>query len=217
MEKLRFSLLSNIIRHMRGTELQSAASRLSIWITHRLNSDPGSWDLLCKWLGISEYLPGNLPLVTRAPDLDTRFRRGVVDPLGLDWGWVVRGLHLTCRNSFFFCEKNLKLNSEGDLDYRELARALRPWVISTVIRAIWIPFFYVHVWKVFSPNGRRLASWMEYSSGILQRLMEATLAFIFYLTFFGNKCLANALWQRLLRIYSLFLLLLIFTSLIIIT
>ena len=29
-EKLRFSLLSNIIRHMRGTELQSAASRLSI-------------------------------------------------------------------------------------------------------------------------------------------------------------------------------------------
>ena len=140
VEKLRFSLLSNVIRHMRGTEQQSAASRLSIWLTHRLNSVPGSWDLLCKWLGISEYLPGNLPVVTRAPDLDTCFPRGVVDPLGLDWGWVVRGLHLTCRNSFFSVKKNLRLNSEGDFDYRELARALKPWEISTVIWAIWILF-----------------------------------------------------------------------------
>ena len=87
----------------------------------------------------------------------------------------------------------------GDLDYRELVHALNHWVISTVILSTWIPFFYFHLWKVFSPNERRLASWMEL--GILQRLMEGTLAFIFYLTFSGNKFLANALLQRLPIIY----------------
>lgn len=25
---------------------------------------------------------------------------------------------------------------------------------------IWIPFFHFHVWKVFSPSEKRLASWM---------------------------------------------------------
>ena len=39
--------------------------------------------------------------------------------------------------------------------------ALSHWVISTVIWAIWILFFYFRMWKVFTPKERRLASWME--------------------------------------------------------
>ena len=38
--------------------------------------------------------------------------------------------------------------------------ALSHWVISTVIWAIWILFFYFRMWKVFTPNERRV-SWME--------------------------------------------------------
>ena len=52
------------------------------------------------------------------------------------------------------------LNSEGCLDYRELTCPLSHWVISTVIWATLILFFYFHILKVFSPNERRLASWM---------------------------------------------------------
>ena len=66
--KLRFSRLSNVIRFMRGTELQSAAPRFFFWLTDRLSSGPGSWDLLCEGLGIPEYLPGALPEVTGALD-----------------------------------------------------------------------------------------------------------------------------------------------------
>ena len=44
---------------------------------------------------------------------------------------------------------------------RELVGTLSHWAISTVIWAIWILFFYFNVWKVFSPNERNLASWME--------------------------------------------------------
>ena len=116
----------------------------------------------------------------------------------------------------FPCEKDFRLSSEGSLDYRALARALSHWVISTVIRAIWIPFFYFHVWKVFSLNGTRLASWMEYSSGILQRLMEAKLAFVFYHILWeqvSSKCTVAKITKNLL----VFFLLLIFASLIIIT
>lgn len=100
MKKLRFSLLSDVVRLLRGTELQSAASRFSVWLTHRLSSGPGSWDFLCEGLGHSD-----LPVVTGAPDLGTCFLRGVVDPLGLDWGWVPRGLHLKCRSIFFPVKK----------------------------------------------------------------------------------------------------------------
>ena len=66
MKKMRFSCSSDIARLMRGTELQPAASRLSIWLTHRLSSGPGSWDVLCKGLGLPENLPGALPVVTGA-------------------------------------------------------------------------------------------------------------------------------------------------------
>ena len=59
---------SSDVRLKRGTKLQPAASRLSIWFTHRLNSGPGSCDLLCKGLGLPEYLPRALPVVTGAPD-----------------------------------------------------------------------------------------------------------------------------------------------------
>ena len=61
MKKLRFSLLSDVVRLLRGTELKSAASRPSIWLTHRLSSGPGSWDFLCKGLGHSD-----LPVITWA-------------------------------------------------------------------------------------------------------------------------------------------------------
>ena len=201
MKKMKFSCLSDIVRLLRGTELQPAASRFSIWLAHRLRCGPCSWDLLCKGLRFPEYLPGALPMVSGVPDLDARFPRGVVDPVGWDWGWVPRGLLLKGRSScnFFFCEKNLRLNSEGGFDYRELVGALSCWMISILIGAIWVLFFYFHVWKVFSPNERSLASWL--GLGILQRLMEATLGFSFCLKFFGSKCLANALWQRLQRIY----------------
>ena len=143
----------------------------------------------------------------------------VVDPVGWDWGWVPRGLHLKCRRRFcflfvclfvfFYCEKNLKLNSEEFLDYRELTCPLSHGVISTVIWAICILFFYFHIWKLFSPNERRLASWL--GLGMLWRLMEAMLAFIYCLILFGKKYLENGLWQRLPRIYFF----LIFISLII--
>ena len=50
----------------------------------------------------------------------TSFPGGVVDFVGWHWGWVPRGLHLKCRSSFcfffFYCENNLRLNSEGCLD-----------------------------------------------------------------------------------------------------
>ena len=68
MEKLRFSSSSDIVSLMRRTELQSAASRLSIWLTHRLSSGPCFWDLLCKGLGLPGYLSGALPMVTRVLD-----------------------------------------------------------------------------------------------------------------------------------------------------
>ena len=42
MKKPRFSHLSDVVRLLRGTELQSAASRLSLCFTHRLSSGPGS-------------------------------------------------------------------------------------------------------------------------------------------------------------------------------
>ena len=158
MNKLRFSLLSDVIRLLRGTELQPAASSLSIWLTHRLSSGPGFWDLLCEGLGHSEYLPGNLPVVTGAPDLSICFPGGVVDPVEWDWAWVPRGLHLKCRNRFFFfffCEKNIRLNTEGVLTKRT-GGCSEHWVISTVIWAIRILFFYFHVWKVSSPNEREL-------------------------------------------------------------
>ena len=89
-------------------------------------------------------------------------------PCGWDWGWVPRDLNLECRSScffffffslscfdfffFFYCEKNLRLNSEGCLDYRELTCPLSHWVISTVIWATLILFFYFHILKIFSPN-----------------------------------------------------------------
>ena len=89
---------------------------------------------------------------------------------------------MKCRNRFFFfffCEKNIRLNTEGVLTKRT-GGSSEHWVFSTVI---WAMFFtlesvlYFHVWKLFSPNERRLASWMEL--GMLQRLMEAPPAFIF--------------------------------------
>ena len=84
-----------------GTEMQSAGSRLSIWLTHRLSCGPGSWDLLCEGLGHPEYLPGALPVVTGVPDSPICFPGGVVDPVGWDYSWVPRALHLKCRSSFF--------------------------------------------------------------------------------------------------------------------
>ena len=111
MKKMRFSCSSDIARLMRGTELQPAASRFSIWLIHRRSCGPCSWDLLCEGLRFPEYLPGALPVVTRAPDLDTRFPRGVVDPVGWDWGWVSRVLLLKGRSScnFFFLWKKFKV------------------------------------------------------------------------------------------------------------
>ena len=83
---LKFSHLSEVIRLVRGTELQSVASRLSIWLTHRLSSGPGPWDLLYKGLGLPEYLPGALPVVTGALDPLTCFPGEAVDPLGVTLG-----------------------------------------------------------------------------------------------------------------------------------
>ena len=57
MKKLRLGCSSDV-SFVRGTEMQSAASRLSIWLTHRLSCGPGSWDLLCEGLGHPECLPG---------------------------------------------------------------------------------------------------------------------------------------------------------------
>ena len=83
---------------------------------------------------------------------------------------------------------------------RELVCLLICWLISTLIWAIWILFFHFRIWKVFSPNERRIASWM--GLGMLKRLMEATPAFICCLILFGGKGLKYALWQRLSRNYS---------------
>ena len=92
MKKLRFCHSSDI-RPMRGTELQSSAFTLFIWLTHRLSSGPGSWDLLCEGLGHPEYLLAALTVVTRAPNPATCFPGEFVDLVGWDWGWVPRGLH----------------------------------------------------------------------------------------------------------------------------
>ena len=112
MKKLRFSHLSDI-RLMRGTELQSATSRLSFWLTHRLSSDPGSRDLLSKGSEHPEYLPGALPVVTRVLDPAIHYPGGLVDPVGWDQGWVPRGLHLKWRSLRGYCETHLRLNPEG--------------------------------------------------------------------------------------------------------
>ena len=84
---------SSDIRLVRGTELQSSAFTLFIWLTHRLSSGPGSWDLLCEGLGHPQYLLAALTVVTRAPNPATCFPGEVVDLVGWDWGWVPRGLH----------------------------------------------------------------------------------------------------------------------------
>ena len=123
MKKLRLCCSSDI-SFVRGAEMQSAGSRLSIWLTHRLSCGPGSWDLLCKGLGHPEYLPGALPVVTGVPDSPICFPGGVVDPVGWDYSWVPRALHLKCKSSLFFfvffftVEKNLRLNTEGVLTKR---------------------------------------------------------------------------------------------------
>ena len=86
MKKLRFSLLSDVVRLLRGTELQSAASRPSIWLTHRLSSGPGSWDFSLRRAGALRPACDHV-----GPGLGTCFPKGVVDPLGLDWAeflWV---------------------------------------------------------------------------------------------------------------------------------
>ena len=125
-EKLSLGCSSDV-SFVRGAEMQSAGSRLSIWLTHRLSCGPGSWDLLCKGLGQPEYLPGALPVVTGVPDSPICFPGGVVDPVGWDYSWVPRALHLKCRSSFvfclfvflfFYCGKNLRLNTEGVLTKR---------------------------------------------------------------------------------------------------
>ena len=117
MKKLSLGCSSDV-SFVRGAEMQSAGSRLSIWLTHRLSCGPGSWDLLCEELGHPEYLPGALPVVTGAPDSAICFPGGVVNPVGWDYSWVPRGQHLKCRSSFFYCEKNLRLKTEGVLTKR---------------------------------------------------------------------------------------------------
>ena len=84
---------------MRGTELQSAASRLFIWLTHKLSSGPGPWDLRYEGLGLPEYLPGAQPVVTGVLVPPTLFLGGAVDPLGWKWGWVPKDPPLKCRSS----------------------------------------------------------------------------------------------------------------------
>ena len=121
MKKLRLSCSSDV-RLMRGTELQPAASRLSIWFTHRLSSGPGSCDLLCKGLGLPEYLPGALPVVTGAPDplasleeLWTLWDDTGAEFLGV-YIWNVGVVFFFVCLFVFYCENNLRLNSEGCLD-----------------------------------------------------------------------------------------------------
>ena len=159
MKKLRLSCSSDV-RLVRGTELQSAASRLSIWFTHRLSSGPGSWNLPCEGLGHPEYLPGALSVVT-GPQ---------THPLGsLEGLWTLcdeagaesLGVYMWNGGVVFLLWKKFKVESWVMSWLRELVGTLSHWVISTVIWAIWILFFYFNVWKMFSPNGRRLASWME--------------------------------------------------------
>ena len=121
---------------MRGTELQSAASRLSFWLTHRLSSGPGPSDLLYKGLGLPEYLPGALPVVTGALDPLTRLPGGAVDPLGWDWGWVPRGLPLKCRSSLRgYYEKKKKNHTEVWILRRSWLRKLCVlWALGDQIR-----------------------------------------------------------------------------------
>lgn len=77
------------------------------------------------------------------------------------------------------------------LGYRELVCLLSCWMIPTVI---WILFFHFYVWRVSSPNEKNIS--FLCGTGMLQRLMEATLDFFFYLILF-EKFLENVLWQRL--------------------
>ena len=101
-EETEVGLRLSDVSFVRGTEMQSAGSGLSIWLTHRLSCGPGSWDLLCKGLGQPEYLPGALPVVTGVPDSPICFPGGVVDPVGWDYSWVPRALHLKCKSSLLF-------------------------------------------------------------------------------------------------------------------
>ena len=120
MKKLRLSCSSDV-RLVRGTELQSAASRLSIWFTHRLSSGPGSWNLPCEGLGHPEYLPGALSVVTGPQTHPLASLEGLWtlwDDTGAEflgvYIWNV-GLVFFCL-FVFYCENNLRLNSEGCLD-----------------------------------------------------------------------------------------------------
>ena len=134
---LKFSHLSDVIRLVRGTELQSAASRLSIWLTHRLTSGPDPWDLLYEGLRLPEYLPGVLPVVTGALDPLTRLPGGAVDPLGWDWGWVPRDLPLKCRSSlrgYYGKQTNKQTNTEVWILRRSWLRKLCVlWVLDDQI------------------------------------------------------------------------------------
>ena len=110
---------SSDVRLKRGTKLQPAASRLSIWFTHMLNSGPGSCDLLCKGLGLPEYLPRALPVVTGAPDPLASLEGlwTLWDDTGAEFlGVYIWNVGVVFAFFFFYCENNLRLNSEGSLD-----------------------------------------------------------------------------------------------------
>ena len=160
---LKFSHLSDVIRLVRGTELQSAASRLSFWLTHRLSSGPGPWDLLYEGLRLPEYLPGALPVVTGALDPLTRLPGGAVDPLGWDWGWVPRGLPLKCRSSLRgYYEKTKQnktkhwsLNSEEVLAKETVCPLSLGWSNQSKIWIVWTLIFHFHIQKVFSASKKK--------------------------------------------------------------
>ena len=165
----------------------------------RLSSGPCSWDLLCEGAGHSEYLPGALPMFTGALDLATHFSEGVVDAVGIGWGWVPWGLHLKCRGSLrglLWKKKTLKFG------YFVGILAKRIVCLELLDYFLWFGPFglssFIFIFRKFLVQMKHLLPGWD---GMLQRRMEATLAFIFCLMLFGKKCLENALWQRLPRVY----------------
>ena len=145
---------------MRGTELQSAASRLFIWLTHKLSSGPGPWDLRYEGLGLPEYLPGAQPVVTGVLVPPTLFLGGAVDPLGWKWGWVPKDPPLKCRSSLrgtmrrTHTHTHWGLNSEGVLAKKIVCPLSLGWFFP-LIGTIWTLIFHFHIQKVFSANKKK--------------------------------------------------------------
>lgn len=102
------------------TELQSAASRLSLCFTHRLSS--GSRFLRFALWGATRVHVWSPAHGRWGPWPNYSFPWEFLDPMGWDWGWVPMDLYLKCRISLRgYCETHLRLTTGWVIELHSIA------------------------------------------------------------------------------------------------